>query len=316
VSAHPLAGTFSVDASARRIRNYRYAEERLMRTMGGWMALTPELPAKVVFGRHVWDCAQHADAWGRRLPELRAPAQQSEPANDGFVAFMDRAESAEAPRQTIERLVGVYRVVKPHLLATYERHLVTANSVYEPPTCRILERCIAEERRHVAAGRVILGRLLPDERTRRRADDWEQRLVALLAAAGGVTGDTPMPPIATGGFDAADPSRDLVALDSAFDPAVAIDPSLRAALDAHAAALVSGDWVRLEADATPAAWSGIRDAYAAVMPCSAAAVVAQARVGAYRLVKLKLAGAAPAVLRLQWRPKAGGWQVVEAEVLR
>ncbi len=47
-----------------------------MRVLGGWIALTPELPAKLLFGRHVWDCAQHADAWGRRLPELRSPAQQ------------------------------------------------------------------------------------------------------------------------------------------------------------------------------------------------------------------------------------------------
>ena len=42
-------------------------------SLGGWIALTPELPAKLLFGRHVWDCAQHADRWGRRLPELRAP---------------------------------------------------------------------------------------------------------------------------------------------------------------------------------------------------------------------------------------------------
>jgi len=57
LSSHHLAGHFSVDDSARRIRNYRYAEERMMRVLGGWIALTPELPAKLLFGRHVWDCA-------------------------------------------------------------------------------------------------------------------------------------------------------------------------------------------------------------------------------------------------------------------
>jgi len=39
-----------------------------MRILGGWLALTPEVEAKLLFGRHVWDCAQHADLWGRRLP--------------------------------------------------------------------------------------------------------------------------------------------------------------------------------------------------------------------------------------------------------
>src|SRR5881396_3963587 len=92
------------------MRNYRYAVERAMRALGGWIALTPELSAKLLLGRHVWDLAQHADAFGKRLPELRAHAQVSEPASDRVVAFMDALEEPEAPQQTVERLVGVYRV--------------------------------------------------------------------------------------------------------------------------------------------------------------------------------------------------------------
>ena len=88
-----LAGHFSVDESAKRVRHYRYAEERMMRMIGGWIALTPELSAKLLFGRHVWDCAQHVDLWGKRLPELCAPAQVSEPPNDAFVRFVDLLES-------------------------------------------------------------------------------------------------------------------------------------------------------------------------------------------------------------------------------
>ena len=59
-----------MDVAARRIRHYRYVEERMMRMLGGWIALTPELEAKLLFGRHVWDCAQHADLWGRRRPAV------------------------------------------------------------------------------------------------------------------------------------------------------------------------------------------------------------------------------------------------------
>src|SRR5215467_9085989 len=195
MSGQPLAGHLSVDESARRIRQYRWLEERLMRILGGWIALTPELPVKLLFGRHVWDCAQHADLWGRRLPELRAPAQQSEPPNAEFGAFMNRLESRERPPETVERLVGVYRVLKPHLIATYTAHLAAANPVYEPPTRRILERCVAEERRHVAAAAIVLDRLL-DGDGKRRADAWQTELQRALAAAGGVTGRTPNPPVA------------------------------------------------------------------------------------------------------------------------
>ena len=182
---HPLEGRFSVDHSARLIRNYRYAVERALRALGGWIALTPEISAKLLMGRHVWDLAQHADAFGKRLPELRAPAQVSEPANSAFAAFMDALEEPEGKEQTVERLVGVYRVLKPHLLATYRDHLERANAVYEPPTRRILERCIEDELRHVAAGETILRHLVSTPPLSERATVWQGRLEGLLAAAGG-----------------------------------------------------------------------------------------------------------------------------------
>src|SRR4029450_8615991 len=135
------------------------------------------------------DNAQHADAFGKRLPELRAPAQASEPGSPGFAAFMDALESPELPHQTPERLVGMYRVLKPHLLGTYERHLASANAVYEPPTRRILARCIEDERRHVAAGERVLAHLVRTPEAQARAAAWEARLETLLRDAGGVTGE-------------------------------------------------------------------------------------------------------------------------------
>ena len=190
--SHQLAGHLEVDDSARTVRHYRYVVERMTRILGGWIALTPELSAKLLLGRHVWDNAQHADAWGKRLPELRAAAHVSEPASEQLVVFMDALEEAEAPGQTIERVVGVYRVLKPHLLATYEAHLARANPVYEPPTCRILARCIEDERRHVTAGETILRHLLRSAALEERARACEARLWGLLQAAGGVTGTGPV----------------------------------------------------------------------------------------------------------------------------
>ena len=183
-----LLGHLGVEAAARRIRHYRYAEERMMRTLAGWIALTPELPAKLLLGRQVWDCAQHADLWGRRLPELRSPAQVSEPPNPAFVRFMDTVENREAWSETVERLTGVYRVLKPHLIESYAEHLRRANPVYEPPTRRILERCLTEERQHVADAAPVLGALVTRDTDRARAAGWEEELQALLREAGGVAG--------------------------------------------------------------------------------------------------------------------------------
>jgi hypothetical protein len=317
----PLPGHESVDDSARRVRRYRYAVERAMRIMAGWIALTPELSAKLVLGRQVWDAAQHADLWGKRLPELRAPAQTSEPASAGFVAFMDALESRDAPPETVERLVGLYRVLKPHLLAAYSQHLGRANPVYEPPTRRILLRCVEDERRHIAAGETVLAPLLAAPGTGERAGAWQARLEALLAASGGVTGDglPPAVPLPASGPEAelSDDARELVRLEQQgrdWD----VPEALRAALGDLGAALAAGDAAGIRRALLPGcAWD---DAYAARLAeagLTSHRVVAFAKLGHQRLVKLRLEGPAGAVALLARMAAAdGAWRVAVLELAR
>ena len=291
----------------------------MLRALGGWIALTPELPAKLLFGRHVWDCAQHADLWGKRLPELRAPAQQSEPANERMVKFADLLESAEGPRETLERIAGVYRVLKPHLVTVYARHLANANPVYEPPTRRILERCIEEERRHAAAGAVVLARLTRDEAARERAALWEQRLLTLLAEAGGVTGDGPAPLIDAAVL-AQSPhavKQDLVEVPPDFDAAV-LEPDLAAAVDAYRQALESGDAGAATALVEPSARASVMAEQDRLGDqVTASRVVALASIGRHRLVKLRLVGArVVGYVQLRWMPSKDGWRVAAADLVR
>lgn len=284
-----------------------------MRTLGGWIALTPELGPKLLFGRHVWDCAQHADLWGRRLPELRSPAQHSEPVNAEFARFMDLLDGREGRRETVERVVGVYRVLKPHLIATYEAHLAAANPIYEPPTRRILERCLTEERRHVAAATVVLERLL-DSDARRRAGEWQTRFLDALAAAGGVTGETPTPLLAT--VADVDGSGDLVAVPAAFDPSV-IATDLRARVEDHCRALIARDRDRLSEDVAEDRRKAVLAVYDDLPPVRRCEIAAQAKIGVLRLIKLRLIGSPGAsVLQLQWQKRADAWRVVEAELVR
>jgi hypothetical protein len=273
-----------------------------MRMLGGWIALTPELPAKLLMGRHVWDCAQHADAWGRRLPELRAPAQESEAPSDGVARLMDAIEDQDQPGQTPERLVSIYRVIKPQLLAAYERHLAEANAVYEPPTRRILERCIADERRHVATAIRVADHLLGSSDLRARAQACEARARARLAEAGGITGDGEM----LGLDDPAAPhhvedvAADLLELEWPLKQ-WPLPEKLAVALGSYTAALRTGELA--VPDVSPLTWTD-------------AGVVACARVGAQWLVKLRLAHALGAVvLQTRWTEEPGGWQVAEVEVL-
>lgn len=317
MTVHRLAGHLDVEASARRIRHYRFVEERMMRVLGGWIALTPELPVKLLLGRHVWDCAQHADAWGRRLPELRSPAQQSEPASDEVVRFMNLVESPDGRAQTVERVVGVYAVLKPHLATVYARHLERTNPVYEPPTRRILAVCLEHEQRHAAAGRLVLEPLVRDTAARRRAEAWQAELEAALARAGGVTGDVEPPLIvAPSPVDPAVVAQDLVPMPPPFDGG-GLPAELAAAVEAHGRALASGDVAGALAQAGEEARDLVQAAYAGLGGrFSAARVVGVARIGAYRVVKLRLDdGGGGAVVQARWVPSASGWRVAAAEVL-
>ena len=316
----PLDGPFSADHSARLLRNYRYVVERMMRALGGWIALTPEISAKLVMGRHVWDLAQHCDAFGRRLPELRARTQVSEPANPDVVRFMDHLEAPERRDQTVERLVGVYTVLKPHLLATYRDHLARANPVYEPPTRRILARCIDDEERHIAEGRTIIAHLSTDASVRARAASQQRCLEELLLTARGVTGDAdllPPAPVESPRGDLAAEAREFIRLETAR-PAWPVPEDLAKAIGSFGEALVAADVLALErwlADglvlaATP--WTLLRG-----VKHSGCRMTAFARLGNQRLVKTRLDGpACSAVVTARWVRTTDGWRVAALEAAR
>jgi hypothetical protein len=186
-----LFGRFDVEASARRIRNFRYAEEWIMLMLGGWLATIPEVPVKTGLGKIIWEGAQAADALGKRLPELRcgrASVAASESANPGFAALVQAVAEPERPDLTIEKLAGLFDVLKPHLLAVYERTARETDPITDAPTIEILDDIARRTRRHLAWADEVLDRLCDTEERRERRRRRAAELRAQLEACGGVTG--------------------------------------------------------------------------------------------------------------------------------
>jgi hypothetical protein len=187
-----LHGRYDVESTARRVRNFRYAEEWLMMILGGWVATIPELPVKTGLGKIIWETAKAADELGKRLPELRCGRKAvaaSESANQGFADVIEAISAPDRPDQTIEKIAGVFDVLKPHLILAYEKHVRETDQIADAPTIEILEDIVRKARRHVAWGQEVLDRLCETdgdrERRRRRGDEMR----ALLLACGGVTGE-------------------------------------------------------------------------------------------------------------------------------
>ena len=189
-----LHGRYDVESTARRVRNFRYAEEWTMMILGGWLATIPEIPVKTGLGKIIWETAQAADLLGKRLPELRCgrrAVEVSEAPNAGFAELIQEIAGPERPDQTIEKLVGVLELLKPHLIEVYEETMRETDPIADAPTIEILEDIVRKERRHVEWGREVLDTLCKGEaeqaRRRARASD----LRARLEACGGVTGSIP-----------------------------------------------------------------------------------------------------------------------------
>ncbi len=172
-----LHGRYDVEAMARRVRNFRYAEEWMMMILGGWLATIPEVPVKTGLGKIIWECAQS----GRRARQaparaaLRAQSRRrlASPRTRASRPSCRRSPSRRRPDLTIEKLAGVFDVLKPHLLAVYERTMRETDQIGDAPTIELLEEIVRRTRRHVAWGDEVLDRLCDTdgkrERRRRRS---------------------------------------------------------------------------------------------------------------------------------------------------
>jgi hypothetical protein len=185
-----LPGAFDVAESARRVGNYTWVETKLFEALGGWIATVPELDVKMRLGTHCYKHAWHAELWHKRLPELREmnPVRLTQPANDGIVAFIAAMTEPEDPDLTIEKLVGVYRVLIPHKIAAYTYHLNNTSQITDAPTIRSLRFALADELDDWRDGEMLLQSLIDTDAEVDRAAAHQARLEKLMVAAGGITG--------------------------------------------------------------------------------------------------------------------------------
>jgi hypothetical protein len=145
----------SIAQKADILATLRYVAVFLMETTARWTPLTPELEVKLLFGRHLWEFAQHADILGQRTAELRAGLHYTRPPIDGYKQVLDDQLTCET---AADRVTSIYDALVPDLMWRYEQILREADPLLDQPTMRIVERILADlarlqvERRDLLAG--------------------------------------------------------------------------------------------------------------------------------------------------------------------
>ncbi len=185
-----LPGAFTVEETAARVGNYKWIEMRIFELMGGWVATVPELDVKLRLGTHCYHHAFHSELWHKRLPELREmnPSRLTKPPNETMEAFFVALGEPEAAGQTIEKLVGLYRVLLPHLIGAYTYHLNNTSQITDAPTIRSINFCLLDDMEEWREGEMILQSLVETPEEVDRAGAQQAKLTKLIVAAGGVVG--------------------------------------------------------------------------------------------------------------------------------
>jgi ribonucleotide reductase beta subunit family protein with ferritin-like domain len=198
VDLRRIGGAFSVEENARRIAHFRYAELKCMEALAGWPATMPSIKVKLGMGEQAYQDALHADALGRRLPELRdhekaqierppmlRGSEKALPPNAEFEKFIETLHDEE---DELLRIVGLYRVLKTHLAVYYRHHMAVTDQISDAPTVRTIKFILYDEEEHLKWGQAIYEELANTVPKRRRALDFQKHLEELLVEAGGIHG--------------------------------------------------------------------------------------------------------------------------------
>ncbi len=209
----PLAGLASyhqaaqpglgVEENVQRFWRYAWFEKRLLDVALYWLASTPEWEAKEALGLHSHLDALHVAALRQRVSEMRNPAPRMDVSPDEAIdRFFEELLTAT---DTLEKIVGVYGVLRPALLEAYRAHYANSNPVADYPTRYMLRHLIVDHEEINAWGHEAVAAIVATEGDRERAQAWQAHLTQYLQAAGGIAGGDEKPaqlpaPRATGTF--------------------------------------------------------------------------------------------------------------------
>ncbi|SFJ55040.1 hypothetical protein SAMN02799624_04968 [Paenibacillus sp. UNC496MF] len=183
---------FTVDRSVELLKRFNYISKSLNQMLSAHLARVPEWEVKCAFGYHLWLDAEHSAAIRKRVSEMREPPLGLDQVPDDKLRIgLDEAIRGD---DTIELLVGFYRVIRTEMIKALNRYLDEMNRIAEHPTYRLLRGILQDQEEMAAWGEQALTALIDLPEKEKLATHWENHLQTLLKAAGGIFGDvTPEP---------------------------------------------------------------------------------------------------------------------------
>lgn len=109
-----------------------------------WLASTPEWELKEVLGPHARLDAEQVERLRGRIGEMRSPAPRMDVTPDAAIdQFFDELLSA---KDSFEKIVGLFGLLRPALLAAFEQHDLETNPLIDHPTHYLMQHLILDQR--------------------------------------------------------------------------------------------------------------------------------------------------------------------------
>ena len=144
--------SLTVNDRARAIGMFRFIQIRLMEIVAAWTPTTPEMEVKVMFGRHIYDFAQHADSLGKRTFELRQPMHYTVPPESDFVTKLDTTLKRVA---TLDRIGAFYDTLLPAVERRYRDYIAATDPVLDEPSILIIDRILRDLERQRGEAKAV-----------------------------------------------------------------------------------------------------------------------------------------------------------------
>lgn len=178
---------YSVEQSVDFLKRFNYVAKQTNLIFAAHLARAPEWEVKCAYSYHLWLDAEHSTAIRKRISEMREPPLHLDKVPDERLhAWLDEVIRSD---DTLELLVGLYRVVKPEVVRGLRQYLAEMNPMADQPSHRILRIMLQEQEEMVAWGEQAIEGFAVSDEQKEAASKWEQHLRAYLAAAGGIFGD-------------------------------------------------------------------------------------------------------------------------------